>query len=424
MGYAMRLVDAELDALLPGLAAVALDGPKGVGKTATCRRRAKTMLDLSVPETVAITEADPANALRGRSPLLIDEWQRLPWLWDAVRRAVDDGADAGSFLLTGSATPPMGTAIHSGAGRIVSLRMRPMSLPEREVAEPTVSMAELLRPGSTRIHGTCPLNLGDYVREIEASGFPGIRGLPERARRVQLDSYLVRTLTRDLTDEQNVTVRRPATLRAWIRAYAAATSTTATWEAIRRGATPGDADPPSKTTSIRYRDWLTSLWLLDPVEAWQPSGASLRSLTRAPKHHLADPALAARLLHADAASLLNGAGRLLTPQAGTLLGALFESLATLTVRTIAQALEAETFHLRTEAGEREVDLIVEGPSGDVVGFEVKLKAVPDDRDAKNLLWLRDAHPGRVSDLVILTTGERAYRRPDGVAVVPLALLGA
>lgn len=267
MTYLRRLVDDELDALMSELPAIAIDGPKGVGKTATGSQRVATSLALDDPATVALVRADPDRALARPRPILVDEWQRAPTTWDVVRRAVDNGAPASSFLLTGSATPSLGAATHSGAGRIVSLRMRPMALPERGLVRPTVSLASLLDGGHLSIDGDCPLTLADYARDIESSGFPGIRQMSARVRRVQLDSYLTRALSRDLTDEQSVTVRRPDSLRAWLTAYATATSSTATWEAIRTAATPGDADPPGKATTIRYRDWLSALWLLDPLNA-------------------------------------------------------------------------------------------------------------------------------------------------------------
>ncbi|HZL04528.1 MAG TPA: AAA family ATPase, partial [Coriobacteriia bacterium] len=248
MVYLKRLIDDELDALMPELSAIAVDGPKGVGKTATGLQRAATVIQLDDPVTLSLVRADPGRALGRARPILVDEWQRAPEVWDVVRRAVDNGAPASSFLLTGSATPVVGATAHSGAGRIVSLRMRPMALPERGLVPPTVSLASLLEGDRPRIDGDCPLTLADYALEIEKSGFPGIRPLSARARRAQLDAYLTRALSRDLTDEQGVTVRRPDSLRAWITAYATATSSTATWEAIRAAATPGDADPPSKAT--------------------------------------------------------------------------------------------------------------------------------------------------------------------------------
>lgn len=423
MDYHRRLIDDELDALLPELAAIAVDGPRAVGKTATGLQRAVTVLGLDDPVTLSVVRADPDRALSRARPILVDEWQRAPEVWDHVRRAVDGGAPASSFLLTGSATPALGATAHSGAGRIVSLRMRPMAMPERGRASPTVSLASLLDGGCPRVAGDCSLTLADYAEEIEASGFPGIRSLTARARRTQLDSYLTRALSRDLTDEQGVTVRRPDSLRAWVTAYATATSSTATWETIRTAASPGDSDPPSKATTIRYRDWLTALWLLDPVQAWHAHGTALKGLTKGPKHHLADPALAARLMRVGASALLDGEGRLLPGGSASALGALFESLATLTVRVCAQTAEATTSHLRTDRGEHEVDLIVERHDGRVVGIEIKLAPSIDDKAVRHLHWLKAHHGHRVSDLVVLTTGPHAYRRPDGIAVVPLGLLG-
>ncbi len=424
MDYVRRLIDDDLDSLLPVLSAVAIDGPKGVGKTATGLQRAATVLSLDDSATLSVTAADLGRALSRPKPILIDEWQRAPEIWDRVRREVDSGAPPASFLLAGSATPVADAPIHSGAGRIVSLRMRPMALCERRVSESSVSLGELLDGSKPQIDGECHLTLADYAHEIEASGFPWIRSLPERARRIQLDSYITRALTRDLTDEQHVTVRRPESLRAWLTAYATATSSTAGWEAIRRAASPGDGDPPSKTTTLRYRDWLSALWLLDPLPAWLPHGATLKSLAQAPKHHLADPALAARLMKVGSSGLLDGEGKVLSRQVVTALGALFESLATLTVRVCAQACEATTNHLRTDRGDREVDLIVERHDGRIVALEVKLAADIDNRGVRHLHWLREQYGERVSDLVVLTTGRHAYRRPDGIAVVPLGLLGA
>lgn len=419
--YLPRVVDGELDALLPHLAALAIDGARGVGKTTTARQRARTELRLDESAVAATVAAEPGRITSSPRPTLVDEWQQVPETWDVVRRAVDDGAEPWSFILTGSATPAIGATVHSGAGRIVSVQMRPLSLAEREGATPTVSLAELLAGGTPAVGGESALDLARYVDHVTDSGFPAIRRLPARARRAQLDAYLAERLTRDLP-EVGAVVRRPATLRAWLQAYAAATSTTASYREIDRAASPGDGDPPARSTSIRYRDWLTSLWLLDPVPAWTGLGRPLAALARAPKHHLVDPALAARLLNVSAGSLLDGEGRTLA-RSGPLVGALFESLATLHVRVLAQAAEARTSHLRTQRGEREVDLVVERHDGRVLAIEVKLSATVRDEDVRHLLWLRDKLGTRLSDAVVVTTGPTAYRRRDGVAVVPLGLLG-
>lgn len=407
---------------MPHVAAVTLDGPKGVGKTSTASRRAGDELRLDLEQHWRMARADPELVTRLPKPLLIDEWQRVPAVWDVVRRAVDDGADPGSFLLAGSASPCLDAPIHSGAGRILSLRIRPMALCERDLVEPSVSMAALLR-GGAEVSGTSPMGVSDYLKEIIASGFPGLHGLPPRVRTAQLRSYTTRIFEHELPDEHGISIRRPASLMGWLSAYASTVGTTETWETIRTAATPGDADPPTKATVSRYRDWLTSLWLLDPVPAWRPLGTSLRNLVQAPKHHLADPALAAVLLRATPEILAKGQGRWLGSR-GSLVGGLFENLAMLTVRGAAQVSGGDVFHLRTKRGEQEVDLIVEGEDGRIVAFEIKLNRAASDRDVRHLLWLKEKLGDQVADLVLLNTGEHAYRRPDGVAVVPLALLGS
>ena len=201
------------------------------------------------------------------------------------------------------------------------------------------------------------MTLSDYVEEIVASGFPAMRPLVGRSRRFQLDSYLHNAVDRDVP-EQGLAVRKPESMLKWLRAYAAATATTASYAQILDAATPGQADKPARSTSIAYRDVLTGLWLLDPVPAWAPSGSLLTRLGQTPKHHLADPAFAARLLGLSRDALLDGAGTSVGPQSGSMLGHLFESLVTLCVRVPAQAAEATVGHLRTRNGDHEVDLVV------------------------------------------------------------------
>ena len=424
--YRRRVVDDELDELIAGLPAIALEGPKAVGKTATALRRAATVHRLDDEAERSVAQADPSRLLEGERPVLIDEWQRVPESFDRVRRAVDAGAPAGSFLLTGSASPTE-PPTHSGAGRIVQVRLRPMTLAERDLDNPTVSLGALLRGGRDEggrppIGGRTEINLERYVHEILASGFPGLRGLADRLARAQLDGYIDRIIDRDF-NELGRRVRRPGTLRRWMQAYAAATATTASFEKIRDAATSGLGEKPARATTQPYRDVLERLWILDPVPAWLPTRSRLARLAAPPRHHLADPALAARLLGVDAATLL-GAQPVGPPIAreGTLLGALFESLVTLSVRVYAQAAEAHTSHLRTWRGEREIDLIVERGQ-QIVAIEVKLGQAPSERDMRHLLWLREELGDGLTDAIVITTGQAAYRRPDGIAVVPAALLG-
>lgn len=421
MSYTRRIVDLELDDLFSEVAALALDGPKAVGKTTTAEQRAAGLVKLDSKAVREPVAADPQIILRRPRPLLVDEWQKVPEVWDVVRRAVDEDGAGGQFLLTGSASPQDGAVQHSGAGRIGRLRMRPMTLAERGLIAPTVSLAAVLA-GSDAIQGESAMGLPEYVEEIVASGFPGMRGLSSRARGFQLDSYLRNAVERDVP-EQGLAVRRPEAMMAWLRAYASASSTTASYSQILEAATPGHSDKPARATAESYRQVLAALWLLDPVPAWGPGGSPMTRLGQAPKHQLADPALAARLLGLSADALLDGKGEPLRPQAGSMLGMLFESLATLSVRVAAQAAEADVAHLRTRNGDHEVDLVVVRPDGRVVGVEVKLAAAVSDSDGKHLRWLRDQLGPRFMDGLIITTGPTAYRRKDGLAVAPLALIG-
>lgn len=234
--------------------------------------------------------------------------------------------------------------------------------------------------------GHTSYSLPDYLEAIETSGFPGIMGLGRELRTEQLD------------------------------AYAAATSTTTSYSNLLDTTTAGEGQQPSRDTTAVYRDQLTQLWLLDPLPGWSLSRNPFARLQQAPKHHLADPALAASLLGVTAASMT-------TPRHSHLAGPLFEALATLTVRVAAEVSRARVSHLRTRNGDHEIDLIVEARDGRVVALEVKLSTAISERDVKHLLWLRSHLSDDIADLVVLNTGSTAYRRTDGVAVVPLALLG-
>ncbi len=423
MIYVPRLVDTELAELMSGLPAVVVEGAKGVGKTETAKRRAESVYLLDDPEVAQLARSGASASLLGASPpVLLDEWQRVPALWDSIRRAVDEGAGPGTFLLTGSASA-QGVPTHSAAGRIVSLRMRPMTLFERGIASGDISLAALLAGAHPKIDGETEIDLEDYVNEIVVGGFPGFRDLPWRVLRRQLDGYIDRIITKDFS-EQGRQVRRPETLRRWMTAYAAATSTTAKYEVILNAASAGEGDKPARTTTLVWRDMLERLWIIDPVLAWLPSRNQFKRLVGTPKHQLVDPAIATRLLGMNQNALLSGtASEPRVVKDGTALGHLFESLVVQSVRGYAQAAEANVRHLRTEGGRHEIDLIVENDDHTVVALEVKLSATVDARDVRHLLWLRDELGDALLDAVVVTTGRYAFRRDDGIAVVPAALLG-
>jgi hypothetical protein len=421
--YIDRVVDAELDLMLSGLPAISVEGAKAVGKTETALRRAATAYRLDSDAQRENVRAEPSRLAVGEPPILVDEWQRVPECWDVVRRAVDEDPSPGKWLLTGSAAP-LEQPTHSGAGRIVTLRMRPMTLSERGVSRPAVSLADLLSDARTTIEGDSDVGISQYAEEIVASGFPGLRGRPEWVVRSQLDGYVSRIIERDFEELGGRRVRNPAALQRWMTAYAASTATTASYQVIRDASTSGEGDRPARTTTQPYQDVLERLRVVDPLPAWLPVRNPVTRLASPPKHHLVDPALAARLLGAGPGALLDAVPvGPRVPRDGTLLGHLFESLVTLTVRVYAQAAMASVKHLRTRGGEHEVDLIVERDDHRVLACEIKLSQTIDDKDVRHLRWLTNTIGDDLIDAVVITSGPAAYRRPDGIAVVPAALLG-
>ena len=361
--------------------------------------------------------------------MLIDEWQEEPAAWDGARRSVDAQWVPGRFLITGSANPK-NVQVHTGAGRFIAVRMRPMSFAERALAEPTVSLRSILQAHSkgkiSQISGSSSIDLTRYLLETLRSGFPAIWQASERIRPALLDSYLDTALEREVPALGEL-FRRPDSLRSWLVAYAASISSTASFARI--GAAVDAQTRPARSTVIDYRDALAQLWLLDELPAWLPRGLELGRLVKAPKHELADPALAARLLHVSAETLLtqgtqvDTASQYASLRDGPFAGSLFESMAALSLRVYAQANGLSAGHLRTFGGEHEIDVVLYTPDDHALAVEIKLTPTPDNHDVRHLNWLGNILGDRLIDKMVVTTGPAAYRRQDGVAVVPLALLG-
>ena len=215
--YLPRIVDAELDELAEA-PAVSVEGPRGVGKTETTLRRAATVHRLDDPDHLAVLRASPRRVVSGERPVLIDEWQRLPGSWDLVRRAVDADPFGSRFLLTGSAAPAEAPT-HTGAGRIITVRMRPLSLAERGLDTSTVSLGKLLADGRPDLNGTAQMGVEQYAEEITRSGWPGLRIHPDRVRLGLLDGYIDRIVEHDI-HEFGRTFRDRGGLRGWMAAYA------------------------------------------------------------------------------------------------------------------------------------------------------------------------------------------------------------
>jgi len=363
-------------------------------------------------------------------PVLVDEWQKVPAVWEFIRRKVDAGAPAGSYLLTGSIANS-DLDIHSGAGRILRLRMRPLSLAERGLtATPAVSLKALFdapKPFSLPVRGETAVAYPDYMSEIVASGLPGIRALPEGRRRQMLDSFLDNLLSHEFR-QQGIRVRQPQTMLRWLRAYASAVATDAGYTEILDASTAGERDKPALRTTAAYREALGNLWLLDEVPAWVAGGDYHSRLKQTPRHYLADPALAAALLDIDMDMLVGtgapeGVAATFADKNGNIIGRLFESLLQQSLATYALVNDAKLSYLRTRNGDHEIDFIIQR-GRKIIAVEVKMSPVVTDADVRHLAWLRTLLGGRLADALVLNAGNIAYRRPDGVAVIPAALLAA
>lgn len=409
--------------------AIAIDGLKGVGKTMSAKRLAATTFELDRARDYDQIVNIPNILSSERPPILIDEWQRIPAVWDYVRRAVDDGAKPGTYLLTGSIANA-DINIHSGAGRIIRRKMYPLSLAERDIEKPTISVGEMFsadKPFSANVAGKTDVSSADYIFEIVASGLPSFRYLVPESRKIAFDSYFHNILSHEFS-QQGIRIRQPETLMRWLRAFAAAISTDAGYAEILDASTAGEGNKPAAKTIIAYREALENLWLLDELMPWIDGEDFFSGLKRSPKHYLADPAFAAFLLDLDE-GIISGANNWparaerFDGKYGSILGRLFESLVHLSLNIYTEVNNAKLFFVKTHKGDREIDFIMQKGTR-VIACEVKFSPMATPADGKHLRWFIESVGRECNDAMIITTGSVAYRREDGIAVVPAALLGA
>jgi len=425
-----RFIETQIKDIFEEFPALAIDGLKAIGKTVSSKRIARTVYELDRTRDLEFIENDIERLSSDEKPVLIDEWKNVPSTWDYVRRAVDDGAPAGSYLLTGS-TSDSDVNVHSGAGRILRLRMFPLSLAERALVTPSVSLRTLLQsntPFSTHIQGESGLTFSDYIHEIISSGLPEIRQYSDARRPKMFKSYIDNMLSHEFK-QQGVTIRQPTTLRRWLTSYAAATATDASYSEILDAGTAGISDKPAYKTTISYREALTNLWMLDEIPPWIEGENYFSRLKQTPKHYLADPAISAHLLGLNT-SILSGRDKVTNKiqtvfdkKYGSITGRLFESLMQLSLRVYAEANDAQLYFLRTYDGSHEIDFILQ-QDDKVIAIEVKLSISITNEDVTHLQWLRSQMGERLTDALIITTGPLAYRRSDGIIVVPAGLLTA
>lgn len=405
-GYRPRLVDKLIDELLDELPAVMVTGPRATGKTTTAARHTAHIVHLDRPAEASVVRADPDVALAGyQEPILLDEWQEVPSVLGAVKRAVDRDARPGRFLLTGSVRADLEAATWPGTGRVVRVPMYGMTVRELNGAEGQPLLDRLAGGDLPSAPGNPP-DLRGYVELALRSGFPepAVQMTP-RARARWLEGYVDQLLTRDA---MAIDPRRdPARLRHYFEAYALNSA------GIVSDATLLRAAGVDRRTALAYERLLTNLLVIDEMPAW--SSNRLRRLSRGSKRYLVDPALAASALGLDADAVLRD---------GDLLGRLLDTFVAAQLRAERATSEARPrlYHLREEHGRHEIDILAELGGRNLLAFEVKADAAPDRSSARHLTWLRDRLGERFLHGVVFHTGPAPFQLSERVTAAPICAL--
>lgn len=409
--YRPRLVDHVLDELLAQVSAVMVTGPRASGKTTTASRRAATVVRLGAEAQAAAFAADPDAALRGLpEPVLLDEWQEVPGVFGAARRAVDAEPRPNRFYLTGSVRAEHDNEVWPGTGRFVRVAMYPMTVRERVGDAAAKPFLDKLAAGDDlAVPGDTP-DLRGYVELAMESGFPTAALLfSGRPRRLWLQNYLEDLLTHDIEElEDPATKRRdPQRLRHYFEAYALNSAGVADHKTIL------DAAGVAKATAVEYENLLRRLLVVDQMPAWTSN--RLKRLVHAPKRYLVDAALIPAALRLTAQAVIAD---------GDVLGRLLDTfvVAQLRPETVVAESEPRLFHLRTEAGRHEVDVLAELGGQRVIGIEIKAAAAPRAEDAKHLRWLGWELGERFVSGVVLHTGPRIYELADGIIAAPISTI--
>lgn len=416
--YLPRLIDQELKDHLDSIGAVLIVGPKWCGKTTTGRQYAKSILDLQNEDTLQnylqIADQKISLLLKGDNPRLIDEWQEIPRLWDAVRFEVDQRNEPGLFIMTGSTTVDNTAIRHSGAGRIGRLKMRTMSLYEQRLSTGEVSIDELFNSPQD-ISGHSKLDYSSLAETIVRGGWPASIGKSKEQVRRQISGYCTAITESDISTvdgRQRDSTKAALILRSLSRVVSSPVNNSSVSEDVSK---LSDTAIHRNTVSD-YISALEKIYVLDDLPAWCPNLRSKTAIRTTAVRHFSDPAIAAYFLDASAEDLQYD------PRT---FGLLFESMAVRDLRVYAQALDGTVYHYRDGDG-LEADAVMHLHNGKWGAFEIKLGAYAVDLAAENLKKLRGKidtsreHPP--SFLAVITSTEYAYQRKDGVYIIPLGCL--
>ena len=422
--YEKRLIDSILKEYVDELPAILLEGAKAVGKTETCKQLASTEYRMDNAAQRELLQNNPEIILQNSKPVLIDEWQLAPSLWSYVRHAVDDGLPNGSVLFTGSSIR-VNSRVHSGAGRIIRLKLRPYSIEERNLSDSYIRIEDLFNFDSkATVNGETDKTLVDYLDEIYRSGFPGIRNKSERIRKVLLKSYVTNIAEHEF-EENGFKILNTHSLLAWMRIYAASIGTETKQSTLINAATASDAIPSAPTVS-KYREALEILDITDEVQPFLPMRKIYGNLAKGTKHFMLDPAIALSLLGVEKDELIDyQVPKYVSKFHQTLTGQLIESFVYQSLVVYADVNDAQLSYYRNSRGTREIDFILQ-KGHRLILFEVKTNPDVKDSYVRHLNWFEDEIGDEFKvTKVLLNTGRYAYtRREDHVHVIPLALLGA
>lgn len=418
--YKKRIVDAMVEEYLAAAGAVCIEGCKWCGKTWTSEHHSKSAVYIGDPagnySNRTLAQISPLSVLEGETPRLIDEWQEVPPLWDAVRNVVDKRALKGQFILTGSATPNREGKMHSGAGRIAKLRMRPMSLFESCDSSGKISLQALCK-GEFENELTGEVDLSELIYLVVRGGWPGNIGSAVNHASILAESYIQAVLDEDIERVETAT-RDRAKMTKLLRSLARNESTAVSNRTLQKDISDKDGSSLELNTIASYLEVFEKLFLFDNIPPFSPNIRSSVRIKQQEKRHLADPSLACALLRANPNILLNDLNTL---------GFLFEALCERDLRIYAESFGGNLYHYQDYSG-KEIDAVIEMSDGSWSAVEIKLGAHQIDEAAHNLLsikkaFLADEKSVPPSSLIVVCgMTNAAYLRPDGVYVVPITAL--
>ncbi|MDY6295712.1 MAG: DUF4143 domain-containing protein [Schwartzia succinivorans] len=418
--YRSRIIDSIIKDHLEAFGAVCIEGPKWCGKTWTAMHNCSSQFMLGDSkdnfQNRKLAQLDPAMILKGKVPRLIDEWQEVPSIWDAVRYEVDSRQAQGQFILTGSSTPKRKGIMHSGAGRIVPLRMRTMSLWESGDSDGKVSLHSLFT-GDVETQLTGDVELKKIAQLIVRGGWPQSLTVPKEKYHLLPQGY-INAIIDDGSNRLDEIKRDSSKMIRLLKSLARNESTTVSNKTLKKDIMDVDGIAISDPTIAEYLDVFRRLYLIEDQPPFSPGVRSSVRVKQSSKRHLTDPSIACSLLGLNEEGLINDLNTM---------GFLFESMCERDLWLYAMPHGGKLFHYQ-DYREKEIDAIVEIPNGDWGAFEIKLGAHQIDSAAENLLSIRAdiAKEGKGKEpkflCVLCGLSNAAYKREDGVYVVPVTSL--